>query len=282
MSYSEITKKYRASLSESECKALDIIGERLCETNKVMNLTALTDERGVGLLHFWDSLTLIDTELFKGKRADLLAGLNHTAEVVGAKAEKRENVVVPEFGTGIDHLRRRGDGVFGNALAGEKVGECIGNEQNLVGGLECRAAVAAQGVELEDRIEVHNLDARLLVESLAGHTLEKYIGCSDGVGIAVAVGQAKQRSILAEKGEIDAPSVNADRLDLNAALGNKAQALNDGGVDSGQIPMEVALHLDDGVGTAMDLLHRDLTVVDRGQNHAAAGGAQVDGCEVKF
>ncbi|MBR6783754.1 MAG: 16S rRNA (guanine(527)-N(7))-methyltransferase RsmG [Clostridia bacterium] len=68
MSYSEITKKYRASLSESECKALDIIGERLCETNKVMNLTALTDERGVGLLHFWDSLTLIDTELFKGKR----------------------------------------------------------------------------------------------------------------------------------------------------------------------------------------------------------------------
>ena len=71
MSYSEITKKYRASLSESECKALDIIGERLCETNKVMNLTALTDERGVGLLHFWDSLTLIDTELFTAEEVEV-------------------------------------------------------------------------------------------------------------------------------------------------------------------------------------------------------------------
>lgn len=68
MSFSEITKKYRPSLTESECGSLDIIGNELVKTNAVMNLTALTDEKGVGLLHFWDSLTLIDTGLFKGKR----------------------------------------------------------------------------------------------------------------------------------------------------------------------------------------------------------------------
>lgn len=68
MSFSEITKKYRDSLTESECASLDIIGNELVKTNAVMNLTALTDEKGVGLLHFWDSLTLIDTGLFKGKR----------------------------------------------------------------------------------------------------------------------------------------------------------------------------------------------------------------------
>ena len=67
MSFSELTKKYRDSLTESECKSLDIIGECLRETNAVMNLTALTDEKGVGLLHFWDSLTLLDTGLFKDK-----------------------------------------------------------------------------------------------------------------------------------------------------------------------------------------------------------------------
>ncbi|MBO5869471.1 MAG: 16S rRNA (guanine(527)-N(7))-methyltransferase RsmG [Clostridia bacterium] len=65
MSFSEITKKYRDSLTDSQCASLDIIGNCLRETNEVMNLTALTDEKGVGLLHFWDSLTLLDTNLFE-------------------------------------------------------------------------------------------------------------------------------------------------------------------------------------------------------------------------
>ena len=65
MSFSEITKKYRQSLTAEQCESLDIIGKELVETNSVMNLTALTDEKGVGLLHFWDSLTLLDTGLFK-------------------------------------------------------------------------------------------------------------------------------------------------------------------------------------------------------------------------
>ena len=68
MSFSVITKKYRDSLTDGECASLDIIGTELVNTNAVMNLTALTDEKGVGLLHFWDSLTLIDTGLFKNAR----------------------------------------------------------------------------------------------------------------------------------------------------------------------------------------------------------------------
>ncbi len=65
MSFSTLTKKYRPSLTDAQCASLDVIGQCLCDTNSVMNLTALTDEKGVGLLHFWDSLTLLDTGIFK-------------------------------------------------------------------------------------------------------------------------------------------------------------------------------------------------------------------------
>jgi 16S rRNA (guanine527-N7)-methyltransferase len=68
MSFSSLTKQYRPSLTDAQCESLDIIGKSLCDTNAVMNLTALTDEKGVALLHFWDSLTLLDTNLFKNAK----------------------------------------------------------------------------------------------------------------------------------------------------------------------------------------------------------------------
>lgn len=67
MSFSKITAEY-FPLTDSQKKSLDTIGERLVATNEVMNLTAITDEKGVALLHFYDCLTLLETKLFKDKK----------------------------------------------------------------------------------------------------------------------------------------------------------------------------------------------------------------------
>ena len=61
---SDIVKKYRASLDRRELAGIDRISEMLINKNRQMNLTAITDEKGVALLHIFDSLTLIDTGLF--------------------------------------------------------------------------------------------------------------------------------------------------------------------------------------------------------------------------
>ncbi len=67
MSFSKITAEY-FPLTDVQKKSLDTIGERLVATNEVMNLTAITDEKGVALLHFYDCLTLLETGLFKDKK----------------------------------------------------------------------------------------------------------------------------------------------------------------------------------------------------------------------
>ena len=38
----------------------------------------------------------------------------------------------------------------------------------------------------------------------------------------------------------------------------------------------MSLHLDNGVGEAMNLLHRDFSIAERRQNHATTGSSQVD------
>ena len=46
------------SLTEEQLSALEVYAELLCEKNKVMNLTAITEERQIALKHFADCLSI--------------------------------------------------------------------------------------------------------------------------------------------------------------------------------------------------------------------------------
>ncbi|MBQ3154878.1 MAG: 16S rRNA (guanine(527)-N(7))-methyltransferase RsmG [Clostridia bacterium] len=69
-----ITKQYLPDLSDASCARLEVIADRLVEMNQHLNLTALTADEEVALLHFYDSLTLLTTGLFEGEQNVLDVG----------------------------------------------------------------------------------------------------------------------------------------------------------------------------------------------------------------
>lgn len=56
----EATKDFRIKLDDTQLEQLDIYFKLLVEWNEKINLTAITDEQGVAVKHFADSLTLFN------------------------------------------------------------------------------------------------------------------------------------------------------------------------------------------------------------------------------
>jgi len=69
-----ITKQYLPDLADASCARLEVIADRLIEMNKHLNLTALTADEEVAMLHFYDSLTLLQSGLFDGEWSVLDVG----------------------------------------------------------------------------------------------------------------------------------------------------------------------------------------------------------------
>ena len=141
--------------------------------------------------------------------------------------------------------------------------------------------VALHGVELVERIEVHDLDARVAVNLLFGkHFREVLLGSAGGVRVAVGVGESEQRAVLADEGEVDAPCVDADRGDLDPFAGGGAQALAQMFVEREDVPVIMIAQRQDGIREACQFLEDELSVPERAEDGASAGGPQIEGDEV--
>ena len=83
-----------------------------------------------------------------------------------------------------------------------------------------------------------------------------------------------------EQHVVDAPAVDADRGDGGAArqgLGGEAEAGERLVPEGADLPVVVPVEGAEGVGEAVDLAEREPVPGPRAEDHAAAGGAEVEG-----
>ena len=70
-------------LGETALRRYRLYAERLVETNKVMNLTAITEEDEITRLHFLDSAALLTLADFSGRRViDVFGGAQCRSVIV--------------------------------------------------------------------------------------------------------------------------------------------------------------------------------------------------------
>ena len=140
-----------------------------------------------------------------------------------------------------------------------------------------RRGLGALGVQLEDRVEVHELDAGRVVEGALADEVEDGLGVHGGVAaVAVDVGQAEEAAGPVQQAVVHAPRVDADGGDLAVLRGGGAEAGADVLQQLREVPEEVSGELDGRVVEAGDDLHRELRAVVARGDDAAAAGAEVD------
>lgn len=123
------------------------------------------------------------------------------------------------------------------------------------------------------RVDIHDLCSRFLIERLAVHHLfEKAVGHSRCVRVTIGDGVAERLAVRAKACKVDAPRVDADALD-GCPAADGFQCLDDLLVEREDIPVEMVLAFYERIDEARQLLGLYLAVRDGSENRAAAGGA---------
>ena len=81
---------------------------------------------------------------------------------------------------------------------------------------KCGTSVALECVQLEKRVEIHELYSCPIIDLLRRHLLEELLLGSGSMLVAVAVGKSKKLSIRSEEREVTAPGVDAYGFDAYA------------------------------------------------------------------
>ena len=210
------------------------------------------------------------------QNSNFCSRLHYLGQDVRVDAQSLKEGLLELAGVLVHHAGGGSIGVLAYHLTGEHVGQQVRHEQDLV----CLEQGLVSGlllrIELEDGVEVHDLDASDAVEFIARDDAEHLFGDALGVGVTVGPGPLEQLAVGSDGTEIDAPGVYTDGFDLVAKLGCALQAGLQVAEKLVGVPVETPALFLGPVGEAMDLFHREFTVLETAHDGASAGGAKVE------
>ncbi len=214
-----------------------------------------------------------------GELPDDRCGRGHRPKLLAPHADACQQVVVKVVGHGVQYLRCRCHGVLAHRLSGEHIAQRVGDEEHLVGLPQGRVAVLSHLVELEQRVEIHELYARLGIDLLFGQGMcEIPFHRVRGVRVSVSQRVAQYLPIVSHNGKVASPCVYAYAPDGNLSLVRHLQALDDLVVERENIPIYMPVGLDERVVKSCQLLKVYPSVVQSSDDGSSTGGPEVH-CE---
>ena len=212
--------------------------------------------------------------------ADALRGVDISSELAFFQSDCLYEFLVDGSGSRVEHLSCGEHSVFAYRLASEHIHESIRDEQDFVGHTERRVVVFDHRAQLEQRVELHKLDSRLLVYRLLGNDFEIFLHGVVGVRVAVTVGITQHTPVFSDADEVTSPSVDTDGCDFDFFLCHHLESFYDLVVERIDVPEEMSSGLYDVVRESCDFPLLQFSVHNTSQYSPAAGGPQVDSKEI--
>lgn len=222
-------------------------------------------------LHRSDAQLLADVVRQDAQRG---ARLHDVGEEVLGDPQPPHDPFVPLVGARVHELGGGGDRIFRRLPARQQVAEEVGHEQRAAGALEQLGALLREGIELEDRVELHELVAGRPVELVAADDPADLLDHPGGAGVAVVDGVLHQVAVPVEQAEIHPPGVDADALEIAQRL-RLGDALLDLVKEREHVPVEGPAHRDGVVVEAVNLGERNALPIEFPEHGTAARRAEI-------
>ena len=232
-----------------------------------------------------DDRNRIQSRLFRkriAQRSDHGAWLYDREQYIRADAKPSQQRLI-ELARGlVHHTGSRGIRVFTHFPACQQIRQQVGHEEDAVGSLQRGILFPGLGVQLEDCVEIHDLDAGRAIEFFPRDDLEDLCGDAGRIRIAVSARQAQQRTVRCHAAEVNPPGVDADGIQpdtLSAQLPEASHQMLIKGID---VPVETSPDFKRLVGEAVDFLQGKGSIFKNSQYAAAGSGPEVESQECAF